>query len=93
MKNLNRISQTICLLAVAAAGYIMISGKGLTDGSFGPAAYYYTDIPDWQSRFYNSTNLAVQNPQSYLRPSVVISVLLAFLLLFCLMRIDKGMRS
>lgn len=86
MKKINRISRILCFTALLAAGYIMVSGKGLTDGSFGPAAYYYTDIPDWQTRFYSSAALTVPNPQHYLWPGILLSVTAAVIFLCLLFR-------
>ena len=90
MKRINRISLILPGLCFLAALLIMATGGGLTDGSFGPAAYYYTDIPGWQERFYGPGSLQVMGSDETLIPILILSILLAALFFYSLIRISRN---
>lgn len=64
MENRKKIwSKLIGLLFLASVLiviYIIYSGLGKINGlDFGAGAFYYTDIPDWQERFFGSQSIKI----------------------------------
>lgn len=67
------------------------NGTGLTDGSFGPAAYYTSDIPRWPQLFYGEDRLGVALHHPVL---VAVGFVVAALLYFALLlRLDRHSRN
>lgn len=89
MKRLNRFSLILTGLGLVGALLVMVTGSGLTDGSFGPAAYYYTDIPGWQERFHGPQALAVSGSEQILLPALILSILLGAVFLSILLRTSR----
>lgn len=52
MKKLHQFCLALLLISTLLSLIFMLLGKGTEGKDFGPGAYYYTDIPDWQERFY-----------------------------------------
>lgn len=88
----NWLIRSIRLCAFALALWIMGTGRGLTDGSFGPGAYYYTDIPDWQTRIYSPASLSVADPGRLTVPALLLSLAAAGILLWLLLRVGRSER-
>lgn len=90
MRKVNRMSQLICLAALCFALGVMLFDPSLKNSPFGPAAYYYTDIPNWQDRFYGSARLAVPGSEILLWPALLVSLGAAWLFLKLLVRFNQG---
>ena len=63
-KILNRICIVAGMITIPAAIYLACNGAGLTDGTFGPGSYYYSDIPNWDKIFLGerAIRLGFDNP-------------------------------
>lgn len=61
---LNRCVIVICCVSLVTAIYLMSQDAGLTDGTFGPGSYYYSDIPGWEKIFLSdkTLHLGFDNP-------------------------------
>lgn len=62
---LTMVSLGILSIAIIALFYIIHNNLGLISGlDFGPGQYYYTDLPDWQERFFgkNSITMGTKHP-------------------------------
>lgn len=64
IKILNRVCMIVGAITIPAAIYLACNGAGLTDGTFGPGAYYYSDIPNWDKIFLgeHAIRLGFDNP-------------------------------
>ena len=64
IKVLNCVSIAILIFTIPTAIYLASQGVGLTDGSYGPGAYYYSDIPGWEKIFLGekAIRLGFANP-------------------------------
>ena len=54
---MNRITIVICCCALVTAIYLASQDAGLIDGTFGPGAYYYSDIPGWEKIFWSEGHI------------------------------------
>ena len=61
---MNRCAIVICCCALVIAIYLASQDAGLIDGTFGPGAYYYSDIPGWEKIFLSEStcHLGFENP-------------------------------
>ncbi len=58
IKYLNRCTLVIFIVVIISAIYIMQNDIGLIEGlDFGPGSYYYSDIPNWEERFFTSEHI------------------------------------
>lgn len=58
VKYLNYITLIVFIAAICGGLYIIKNGIGLIDGlDFGPGSYFYTDIPDWDKRFFKQEHI------------------------------------
>jgi hypothetical protein len=57
IKILNRCVIVLCCVVLLSAIYLISQGAGLTDGSFGPGSYYYSDIPGWEKIFLSEKTM------------------------------------
>ncbi|MFZ7103137.1 MAG: hypothetical protein ACOWWO_10865 [Peptococcaceae bacterium] len=59
-RRLNILSLFILVSVIMIAIYIMHNSLGLIPGlDFGPGQYYYTDLPDWQERFFGKSSITI----------------------------------
>lgn len=61
---MNRCTIVLCCFALVTAIYLASQNAGLIDGTFGPGAYYYSDIPGWEKIFLSDStwHLGFENP-------------------------------
>lgn len=59
---ISRLSIALFVLAFAYVVYDASYGHFLSGKGYGPGAYYYTDVPNWQEVFMNSPYLGFSNP-------------------------------
>ena len=87
IKILNLVCIVILIFTIPAAIYLASQGAGLTDGSYGPGAYYYSDIPGWEKIFFGekAIRLGFDNPVI----GYGFFVIQAFILFNILLWVDK----
>lgn len=56
------ISASLFAIAIGLTIYGILTGNLLGDSSFGPGAYYYTDVPNFQQIFLDPPSLGFDYP-------------------------------
>lgn len=51
----NRFMLILFVLVCLVAVYIMVKGIGTEGKDYGPGAYFYSDVPNWQEIYYPET--------------------------------------
>lgn len=61
---MNRCVIVFCCISLVVAICLASQNAGLSDGTFGPGSYYYSDIPGWEKIFLSDStwHLGFENP-------------------------------
>lgn len=56
------MSSGLFIFAIGLIGYGILTGNILGDSDFGPGAYYYTDVPNFQKIFLEPPSMGFDHP-------------------------------
>ena len=83
---LNRFSLATAAVSLVLALIIAFTGRGTAGSDYGPAAYYYTDIPEWREVFPEPSAEGLGNPVILL--SFILMLLIGAVLFYRMTRPD-----